>query len=127
MLLKEAAFIEIKDPQHPRANPKNAAPFISNFLGDKLDEDLKYQYRDSFLCEWASGRANKPIHYWVIVAINNLSPADMLARTESLKRKLPINGPPFRHWKRQIVKECMVVNIKGWNNYWPNFPATRLP
>ena len=119
-------FIEIKDPQSPHAEPANTTSFFNRFLGEKLDEDLKYKYRDSFLYEWASGRTNKPIHYCVIVAINSLEPAAMLARTDALKRKLPLNGPSSGNWKSRIVADCMVVNIQRWNHYWPNFPATRI-
>ena len=125
-LPNETLFIEIKDPQHPRARPANTARFISDFLGEKLDEDLKYKYRDSFLYEWASGQANKPIHYWVIVAINSLSPAAMLTRTEALKRKLPLDGPPSGRWQNRIVAGCMVVNIESWNRHLPDFPAARV-
>ena len=120
-------FIEIKDPQHPLAKPADTARFISEFRGEKLDEDLKYKYRDSFLYEWASGRANKPVHYWVIVAIDDLKTAHMLTRTDALKRKLPLNGPSSRPWKNPIVAGCTVVNIKRWNHYWPAFQATRIP
>lgn len=126
-LSDKVLFIEIKEPQHPRAKLANATSFISRFQSGKLDEDLKYKYRDSFLYEWAAGQVNKPIYYWVIVAINSLSPADMLTRTDALKRKLPLNGPSSGYWKNRIVADCTVVNIQRWNNSWPNFQATRIP
>ena len=59
-----------------------------------MDEDLKYKYRDSFLYEWASGNTGRPIHYLVIVAIEGLSDAELLTRTDALNRKLPSQGPP---------------------------------
>ena len=119
-------FIEIKDPQNPHAKPADTTSFINRFQSGQLDEDLKYKYRDSFLYEWASGRTNKPIHYYVIVAISSLDTPAMLARTDALKRKLPLNGPSSGHWKSRIVADCMVVNIWLWNRYLPNFPATRI-
>ena len=51
-------FIEFKDPQSPQAkNP--SSEYESKFKSGKLDQNLKYKYRDSFLYEWAEGRATK--------------------------------------------------------------------
>ena len=119
-------FVEIKDPQNPHAIPANATAFFNRFQSGEIDEDLKYKYRDSFLYEWASGRTHKPVHYYVIVAISSLGAPDMLARTEALKRKLPLKGPSSGDWKRGIVADCLVVNIQLWNRYLPNFQATRI-
>lgn len=118
-------FIELKDPEHPSAREENRAKFIESFRSAKLDEDLKYKYRDTFLYEWASGNIGKPIHYWIIVAIDNLTDADLLARTDELKRKLPSQGPTSGVWKEPIVTDCMVFNIQAWNQHMPNFPVSR--
>ena len=56
-------FVEFKDPQHPQATPQARREFIISIESGDLDEDLKYKYRDSFIYEWASGRADKPIYY----------------------------------------------------------------
>ena len=120
-------FIELKDPEHPHARKKKGKMFIDEFLSGDLDEDLKYKYRDSFLYQWASGDIAKPIHYWVIVAIDDLTEADLLARTEDLKRKLPLNGPVTGGWKRPIVKGCTVFNLRTWNRTLPRYPVSRIP
>ena len=39
------SFIELEDPDHPNARQAN----IEDFLSAALDEDLKYEYRDTFL------------------------------------------------------------------------------
>ena len=85
-------FIEFKDPQHPRSTPEAGQVFFDRFDSGILDEELKYKYRDSFLYEWAAERANKPIHYAVLIAHDNLSSGLLQRRTDELKRKLPTNG-----------------------------------
>lgn len=119
-------FIEIKDPQDLTATEEKSQKFIEDFLAGRLDFDLRYKYRDSFLYEWASGNADKPIHYYVIIAIDSLTVVDLLRRTDALKRMIPINGPRSGQWKRRIAEDCMVFNIKTWNERQPRFPLSRI-
>lgn len=119
-------FIEIKDPQDPGATEERAQKFIEDFLAGGLDFDLRYKYRDSFLYEWASGNADKPIHYYVIIAIDSLTVVDLLRRTDALRRMLPVNGPKSVKWKRRIAEDCMVFNIRTWNERQPRFPLSRI-
>ena len=119
-------FIEIKDPGHPRAKQQDRAKFVDSFRSERLDEDLKYKYRDTFLYEWATGNSDKPIHYWVIVAIDELTDADLLTRTNDLRRKLPLQGPPSGKWKRRIVADCIVFNLRTWMRHCPDFPVSRI-
>ena len=120
-------FIEIKDPQNPHASPKNRNEFIKRFQSGELDEDLKYKYRDSFLYEWASQRADKPVYYLVLIALDTLSEPSLLARTEALKQKLPLQGPKTSPWPRPIANGCSVFNIASWNRRFPKYPVARLP
>ena len=43
------SFIEFDYPDHPRAKQKDRTEFIDEFEPGKLDEELKYKYRDSSL------------------------------------------------------------------------------
>lgn len=119
-------FIEFKDPQHPQSNTADRSRFVKKFLTGNIDENLKYKYRDSFLYEWASGRARKPIHYYVLVALDTLTEADLLARTDDLKRKLPLQGPASGAWKQRIVAGCAVFNIATWNKSLNDYPVSRV-
>ena len=120
-------FIELKDPEHPCAKEERREKFIEKFRSGALDEDLKYKYRDTFLYQWASGSVDKPIYYWVIIAMNKLTEADLSARTDDLRRKLPLNGPSSGQWKQPIVMGCMVFNFDTWNRHQPRFPLSRIP
>lgn len=119
-------FLEFKDPQHPSTQQQSREKFINEFKGGVLDEDLKYKYRDSLLYQWASARADKPVHYFVLVADDALTAAELTVRTDALSRKLPLNGPGSGSWTHRIVHRCVVFNIESWNRLCPQYPVIRL-
>ena len=119
-------FIELKDPQHPRATSESRDEFIEELLSGRLDEALKYKYRDSFLYEWGSGRADKPIDYLVLIALNTLDEAQLVTRTEALVRALPQRGPDGQTWQRDIVRGCGVFNLESWTRRFPDYPVGRI-
>jgi len=119
-------FIEFKDPEHPNARKKDRKEFIQKFLAGSKDDDFVYKYRDSFLYQWASGKTNKPIYYLVLVAVSGIGEAELLARTDDLKRKLPQNGIVPKIWQRRIVDDCVVFNIETWNRHLPQYHVSRM-
>jgi hypothetical protein len=118
-------FIELKDPDAPSNDSKHAEEFISSFLSFKLDSDLKTKYRDTYLFELASDRIDKPIYYLVLIAANTLTSADLLNRSEALKRILPV-GKAGKGWQKAIVADCAVMNLLAWNRQFPTYPLTRI-
>lgn len=119
-------FIEFKDPQHPQTAPKDAEEYRERLQSGGIDEELKYKYRDSFLYEWASGRADKPIDYLVLIAWDILLDRDLNNRTAALNQKLPLLGPGGANWPRPIAASCNVFNLDSWNRNLPNYPVVRL-
>ena len=119
-------FIEFKDPQDPEAQGRNSSRFTENFKSGALDNDLKYKYRDSFLYEWAYGRVDKPVYYFVLVALDSLNAVQLGTRTDSLKRQLPLQGPKGNPFTRSVVSGCAVFNIASWNKRFPKYPINRL-
>lgn len=119
-------FIEIKDPQAPQVPENETHRFHNRFISNQLDEEFKSKYRDSFLYQWASGRADKPIHYLVLVGLDFLTKVELARRTVALEQKLPLLGPEAIAWARPIVESCSVFNISSWNEALPNYPVTRL-
>ena len=117
-------FIELKDPQHPNARESNQTEFIRSFRAGEIDKDLKRKYRDSLLYEWASGRADKPIDYYVLCAWDRLDSASLGRRTDKLKSILPGHGPDGNPWR--MVRNCEVFNLDKWNKNLPQYPATRV-
>lgn len=119
-------FIEFKDPQDASAPEQRGRDYLAKFSSGAIDEQLKTKFRDTFLYEWASGRVNQPIDYWVLIGADMLSPAELLTRTEALKRHVPAQGPLGRPWKNKLVRHCAVMNLASWNRQLPQFPAKRL-
>lgn len=119
-------FIEFKDPDNPAAKADGQQLFMREFRSGVLDNKLKEKYRDSFLYEWSSGRATKPVHYLVLIAASALSDAELLARTDALRRQIPVLGPKNTPWKKPFVSGCAVMNIEAWNNALPRYPVSRL-
>lgn len=119
-------FIEFKDPENPNAKPKNSEAFLKNFMSGAIDSDLKTKYRDSWLYEYAVGRAEKPIYYLVLIGASTLSDADLVTRTEALQRQIPVEGPGDRSWRKPFVAGCAVMNLAAWNEFLPHIPASRV-
>lgn len=119
-------FIEFKDPQDPKAPTEAADADLERFSAGQLDKNLIYKFRDSFLYELASGRADKPIDYLVLVALDVLPTPLLRHRRRELERKLPMNGPNGQPWPRPIASSCAVFNIKKWNEKFPRYPIERL-
>lgn len=111
-------FIEFKEPHDPEQ-------YAERFKNNQLDQMLKYQYRDSFLYEWAAGRVNKTACYYVLIALDNLKTADWQRRTDALKKALPTGIPS--QWTQPIVSDCRVFNVIKWNRTFPDYPVRRLP
>ena len=119
-------FIELKDPRHPRATSRARRTFIARLRSGELDEELKHKYRDSFLYERAAGRADKPIDYLVLIALDTLDDAQLAQRKTSLEQQLPAWGPQGRRWARPLVGLCAVFNLESWNRNLPRYPVRRV-
>lgn len=110
-------FVELKDPQAPNAREEARNQFVRDLQRAQLDSDFVYKYRDTLLYEWASGRAQKPITYVVLVALDTLDSALLLTRQDDLRRKLPAAGQGAPEWQQPIVTECLFLNLEAWNRH----------
>ena len=119
-------FIEFKDPQDPQAATEDSDKWIKKLQSGQLDENLKYKYRDSFLYEWADGRADKPVYYLILIALDTLAEPFLLHMKKEMERKLPLQRPGPRQWPHPIVGGCGVFNIASWNECFPRYPVERL-
>jgi hypothetical protein len=118
-------FFELKDPDNPKADPGNRAAFIEDIRSGKLDEDLKYKYRDTFLQHWAEKRVNKPVRYIVIIALSSLNAPELMNRTDALRRKIPCPNEEPKSWKQSIITDCFVFNIETFNKSLHGFRLER--
>lgn len=116
-------FIEFKDPQDPTVPDPEGDAYLQRFKRGQLDKSLQYKYRDSFLYEWAAGRADKPVYYLVLVALDTLTSLHLTQRQKALEQKLPLRGP--QSWSRPIVNGCAVFNMESWNSRFPKYQVAR--
>ena len=123
---RDLIFLEMKDPDNPSASAASRREFRTEMLSERHDQDLKYKFRDSFLYEWASGRATKPIIFVVLVELSSLSPAELLARTDQLRHKLPARAAAPADWSQHFLDDCIVLNVAEWNKRFPSIPIERI-
>ena len=118
-------FIEVKDPdaRGAAARPERDK-HIEDLRAGHLDDALTGKFRDSFLYEWACGKDDKPISYFVVIACSALDDALLQSRTDGLKRRLPAGLQPS--WRRAIAQDCLVFNVEKWNRAFPRFPLERV-
>lgn len=86
------SFIEVKDPDRTISQSVRDE-YMGRLDSGEIDDSLKYKYRDSFLYEWAAGRADKPVDYLVLIALESLDRAQLIARQDELRRVLPVDLP----------------------------------
>ena len=91
-----------------------------------MDLDLIRKLCDSFLYEWAADRLAKPVQFLVLVAAETLSSVLLHRRSQAFARTLPVEGPADGQWKRQIAASCLVLNVRSWNDNFPEMPVRRV-
>lgn len=110
-------FVEIKDPT-------STEEYQKRLERRELDGSLTYKFRDSLLYEWASGRADKEIDYYVL--ITGIDRKFLHRRLEELIRNIPQHGPGSTPWRRPIVRKVGIFNMETWNHWLPNYPVIRV-
>ncbi len=118
-------FVEVKDPLFSDKPEEEIEEFIEEFMSKPIDADFRYKYRDSYLYEWASNRADKAIDYYVLFAVEALDKSLLRTRSEQLEYQLPVRIPSSVEWPRRFVRGCGVFNIASWNEHLP-YPVVRL-
>ena len=112
-------FVEVKDPLFSDKPTEQIEEFVEEFMSNSIDTDFRYKYRDSYLYEWASNRADKAIDYYVLFAVETLDKSLLSTRSIELEYQLPVRIPSRVEWPRRFVRGCGVFNIASWNEHLP--------
>ena len=116
-------FVEIKDPDNPKAQAKGLDKFRKGLNDGTLSTTFAAKLIDSFIYRWAEGEIDKPVHYLSLVTLEGeLLPSF----SDEISRKLPPMGKNVPRWKRKLVENCQVFNMDTWNENFPKWPVTRL-
>ena len=120
-------FLELKDPDNPKASKSAKVGFAKKLYSEKLDKELKYKYRDSYLYEWACGNVKKPILYVVVIQFEPFVSAHRMVRRDRLRQKLPARAQAPDVWQQYYLEDVLVLDRRGWNKRFPAFRIDRIP
>lgn len=105
-------FLEVKDPDIPgAANPEN---FREQLCGGELIPDLAGKYRDTLFFTSLRKEYEKPINYVVLVSMESLDNALLLAKTDVLKRALPMT---HKSWSKKSVNSCIILKLDAYKKH----------
>lgn len=118
-------FLEIKDPD-AAISPQTPLEYAEKLYVGKLDTDLVYKYRDSWLYLHANNRVRKkPYYYFILLGLSTISTDSISRRSNALQQKTSLEGPSGS-WVRPFVDQVFVFNMASWNRNFPQFPAVRV-
>lgn len=117
-------FVEVKDPDNPRATDEGRDKFSDKLSSEELLWGLVEKYRESFLYRWAQKRIDKPITYVVLLCAQRLDPILLLGQQDKLREYLPLTRPDC--WARGIADGCAILTLEQWKKKFPDFAVVRL-
>jgi hypothetical protein len=117
------AYVEIKDPQHPRATPDAIDKILAKYKDGSLAQNFANKLIDTFVYGWAEQKAIKPIRYY---SLFTLEPELAFEFGDKIAACLPPIGQPVNRWKRAFIEDCQVFDLSLWNKRFPNWPARRI-
>lgn len=119
-------FLEVKDPQHPKATPVAVTEFEQKLHSGKLVEnELRPKCVDSLLYKLATQDIDphKPIYYYILIALDTLGEPELATMTDELKARLPVVEAGGRVWGKfaaagkpaHFIQGCAIFNLATWN------------
>lgn len=121
-------WVEVKDPEN-RGIPAHLAPgqrrsFINRMHHNKLIKELQKKFSDTlYFIALEQGIRPVPLHYAVVLGIDTLDPALLLAFQHRLRERCHQPGPGATGWAKGF--EVVVLTIAGWNHHFGRYPARR--
>ena len=102
-------FIEVKDPDTPGA--ENPAAFVAKLNSGKLVQSLAGKFRDTVFFRSAQGKNDRKVLYLVLLSMQSLDDALLLAKQDELRKAIPI-----RHadWADDCAASCIILNFEQW-------------
>lgn len=124
---KRIIFVEITDFQHPSSPSKELKKNLGKLSSESLvNYELMPKCRDSFLYEYGMDNLGKPIYYYVLIALDTLTEADLDCQTSLLRKCIPVDGPLGNPWENKFVHGCSIMNINTWNTHFSQYPVSRI-
>lgn len=124
---KQTLLVEIKDPSHSKALPKDQAKYLRRIQSHELiNEELTPKARDSYTYLHLMARDGKPFVYVVLLGLDVFSneSAILLGFKDRLLRRL--RQETDTPWARHYIHDCAVMSVTNWNAAFPEWPIRRL-
>ncbi|MCC5808696.1 MAG: hypothetical protein JJU00_20380 [Opitutales bacterium] len=102
-------FLEVKDPDKPGAS--NPQKFHNDFRTGDFIPEVARQCRDTLLFTKLRRDNDKPISYVVLVCMQALDEALLLAKTDELISALPVKN---KSWANDSVGSCVILKLDAY-------------
>jgi glycerophosphoryl diester phosphodiesterase len=102
-------FVEIKDPDNPAA--ENPEAFEKKLKSENLVQSLSGKFRDTLFFRSIQGKGERGIVYIVLISMEKLDRALLLAKQDELRRSIPLS---HADWGRDCATSCIVLNVAQW-------------
>lgn len=123
-------LVEVKDPANSKARSKNRTAFVESIEKKTLiKQHLTPKVRGSYLYEHLMERDDLPFVYVVLIGLDFLETMDagMMLTSYSDALHADVRGECWEGWSRDYISECVVLDIRQWNNKFVDWPVRREP
>ena len=125
----DVLLVEIKDPSHSVCPVEERGRYLKRLSNNTvLTQELTPKVRDSYLFLHLMERDEKPFKYIVLIGLDAFDGEQQKAVLAGFKDRLlaDIRCEAYEAWKRKYIVDCVVLSVKTWNDYFPDWPVTRL-
>ena len=125
----DVLLVEIKDPSHSKSPDKERNNYFKRLSDNSvLTQELTPKARDSYSFLHLMERDGKPFKYIVVIGLDAFDSAQQKAVLTGFKDRLlaDVRCEAYEAWKRKHIADCAVLSVNTWNEYFPQWPVTRL-
>ena len=126
---KDFLLIEIKDPSNSSAPEKERQKYLAKLSNNELiNNELTPKIRDSYTYMHLMERDTKPIIYIVLLGLDAFDDVLQKGILTNFKDRLLQNicNECEQPWKRDYVKDCVVMSVDIWNRTFQDWTIQRL-
>ena len=127
---KDLLLVEIKDPSNSSTPDKERKKYLANKLSNNelIKQELTPKIRDSYTYIHLMERDIKPIIYIVLLGLDAFDDSVQKGILTNFKDRLLQNicNECEQPWKRDYVKDCVVLSVDGWNRTFKDWTIRRL-
>ena len=122
---RKCLLVEVKAPSAERVPPAQLQRFIGKMKTKELiHQELTPKVRDSYTFLHLMERDTKPFVYIVVIGLEQLEPPLLVQFRDRLLER--IRKEAESPWKRQYVKDCVILTPRTWGERFAEYPICRV-